>query len=369
MRNGIPHPLRKSRRDLCHTKEKSVKRTWLELSDVHYRNLKGVTVQIPTECLVVVCGVSGSGKSSLIRGILKDGIREATENKTRVVRKQNYKLTNGNHFGKVIEVSQSPIGKTSRSTPATYLGIWDHIRKLMANLPEAKAKGLTASDFSFNVKGGRCEACKGVGKNKVEMNFLPDSYVVCQECKGLRYRREILELRWKGKSVADILDLNFAEAERFFNFDHFLKSTFGIMIETGLDYLKLGQVSPTLSGGEAQRLKLGAELASGIDKGKYRHRAQSRPNLYILEEPTIGLHTKDCQNLILLLHRLIDEGNTIILIEHDVDLIAEADYLIELGPEGGNGGGRLLHQGTVEKILTNKKSKTAPFLRKLGQLG
>ena len=226
MRNGIPHPLRKSRRDLCHTKEKSVKRTWLELSDVHYRNLKGVSVQIPTECLVVVCGVSGSGKSSLIRGVLKDGIREATENKTRVVRKQNYKLTNGNHFGKVIEVSQSPIGKTSRSTPATYLGIWDHIRKLMANLPEAKAKGLTASDFSFNVKGGRCEACKGVGKNKVEMNFLPDSYVVCQECKGLRYRREILELRWKGKSVADILDLNFAEAERFFNFDHFLKSTF-----------------------------------------------------------------------------------------------------------------------------------------------
>ena len=369
MRNGIPHPLRKSRRDLCHSKEKSVKRTWLELSDVHYRNLKGVSVQIPTECLVVVCGVSGSGKSSLIRGVLKDGIRVATENKTRVVRKQNYKLTNGNHFGKVIEVSQSPIGKTSRSTPATYLGIWDHIRKLMANLPEAKAKGLTASDFSFNVKGGRCEACKGVGKNKVEMNFLPDSYVVCQECKGLRYRREILELRWKGKSVADILDLNFAEAERFFNFDHFLKSTFGIMIETGLDYLKLGQVSPTLSGGEAQRLKLGAELASGIDKGKYRHRAQSRPNLYILEEPTIGLHTKDCQNLILLLHRLIDEGNTIILIEHDVDLIAEADYLIELGPVGGNGGGRLLHQGTVEKILTNKKSKTAPFLRKLGQLG
>ena len=200
------------------------------------------------------------------------------------------------------------------------------------------------------------------------MNFLPDSYVVCQECKGLRYRREILELRWKGKSVADILDLNFAEAERFFNFDHFLKSTFGIMIETGLDYLKLGQVSPTLSGGEAQRLKLGAELASGIDKGNIAIEL-NRDQIFIsLRNPPLA-YTKDCQNLILLLHRLIDEGNTIILIEHDVDLIAEADYLIELGPVGGNGGGRLLHQGTVEKILTNKKSKTAPFLHKLGQLG
>ena len=203
----------------------------------------------------------------------------------------------------------------------------------------------------------------------MEMNFLPDSYVVCQECKGLRYRREILELKWNGKSIADILDLNFAEAESFFHFDHFLKSTFGIMIETGLDYLKLGQVSPTLSGGEAQRLKLGAELASGIDKRKYTHRPQAKPNLYILEEPTIGLHTKDCKNLILLLHRLIDEGNAVILIEHDIDLIAEADYLIELGPVGGNEGGRLLHQGTVKQMLTNKKSKTAPFLQKLGQLG
>ena len=369
MREGIPHPLRKSRRILSTGKKKSDIRTWLELSDVHYRNLNGVSVLIPTECLVVVCGVSGSGKSSLIRGILKKGVGEATEKKARVVRQKNYKLTNGNCFNKVIEVTQSPIGKTSRSTPATYLGVWDHIRKLMANLPEAKAKGLTASDFSFNVKGGRCEACKGVGKNKVEMNFLPDSYVVCQECKGLRYRREILELKWNGKSIADILDLNFAEAESFFHFDHFLKSTFGIMIETGLDYLKLGQVSPTLSGGEAQRLKLGAELASGIDKRKYTHRPQAKPNLYILEEPTIGLHTKDCKNLILLLHRLIDEGNTVILIEHDIDLIAEADYLIELGPVGGNEGGRLLHQGTVKQMLTNKKSKTAPFLQKLGQLG
>jgi excinuclease ABC subunit A len=369
MREGIPHPLRKSRRILSTGKKKSDIRTWLELSDVHYRNLNGVSVLIPTECLVVVCGVSGSGKSSLIRGILKKGVGEATEKKAKVVRQKNYKLTNGNCFNKVIEVTQSPIGKTSRSTPATYLGVWDHIRKLMANLPEAKAKGLTASDFSFNVKGGRCEACKGVGKNKVEMNFLPDSYVVCQECKGLRYRHEILELKWNGKSIADILDLNFAEAESFFHFDHFLKSTFGIMIETGLEYLKLGQVSPTLSGGEAQRLKLGAELASGIDKRKYTHRPQAKPNLYILEEPTIGLHTKDCKNLILLLHRLIDEGNTVILIEHDIDLIAEADYLIELGPVGGNEGGRLLHQGTVKQMLTNKKSKTAPFLQKLGQLG
>ncbi|SVC42102.1 uncharacterized protein METZ01_LOCUS294956, partial [marine metagenome] len=283
------------------------------------------------------------------------------------IRESQYSLKNGNSFNRAIEVTQDPIGKTSRSTPATYLGVWDRIRTLIASLPEAKRKGLGASDFSYNVKGGRCEICKGQGKVKIEMNFLPNSYVPCDECGGKRYREQILELTWNGKNVADILAFTFEQATAFFAFDHYLRDTFSLMVETGLGYLKLGQISPTLSGGEAQRLKLASELARGIDKGKHGHRPRIKPNLYVLEEPTIGLHPTDTLKLIQMLHRIVDEGNTVVVIEHDVDVIAEGDYLIELGPKGGEKGGYLLHQGTVRQNLANKKSKTAPFLK--GALG
>jgi excinuclease ABC subunit A len=236
---------------------------------------------------------------------------------------------------------------------------------MISTLPEAKAKGFTPSHFSFNVKGGRCEVCKGAGRIKVEMNFLPNSYITCTECNGHRYREEILGLQWKGKNIAEILDLTFEEASIFFKFDLFLSETFSIMVETGLGYIKLGQISPTLSGGEAQRLKLAAELALGIDKQKYRKLRKVKPNLYILEEPTIGLHTADCKKLILLIQRLVNEGNTVIAIEHDTDIIAEADYLFELGPKGGEEGGEIIFKGTIPQILSSKTSLTGPFIRKV----
>tara|TARA_B100001769_G_C22036675_1_gene557068 strand:+ start:132 stop:1028 length:897 start_codon:yes stop_codon:yes gene_type:complete len=294
--------------------------------------------------------------------MLEEVKRSLAQNKD-LIHEPQYCLKNGSSFTRAIEVTQDPIGKTSRSTPATYLGVWDRIRTLIASLPEAKRKGLGPSDFSYNVKGGRCEVCKGAGKVKVEMNFLPNSYVPCEECGGKRYRDQVLELEWNGKNIADVLDFTFEQASAFFAFDHYLKDTFSLMVETGLGYLRLGQISPTLSGGEAQRLKLASELARGIDKGKHGRNPRTKPNLYVLEEPTIGLHPSDTLKLIKMLHRLVDEGNTVVVIEHDVDVIAEGDYLIELGPEGGEKGGFLLHQGTVRQTLTNKKSKTAPFLK------
>jgi excinuclease ABC subunit A len=359
MRGGFKHPINGNWREV----PGKSKGNWLYLSGVTFRNLKNLTIQIPLKRLTVCCGVSGSGKSSLARGVLLDGVKNSLAANKDCIRESQYSLKNGNAFNRAIEVTQDPIGKTSRSTPATYLGVWDRIRTLIASLPEAKRKGLGASDFSYNVKGGRCEICKGQGKVKIEMNFLPNSYVPCDECGGKRYREQILGLTWNGKNIADILAFTFEQAAAFFAFDHYLRDTFSLMVETGLGYLKLGQISPTLSGGEAQRLKLASELARGIDKGKHGHRPRAKPNLYVLEEPTIGLHPTDTLKLIRMLHRIVDEGNTVVVIEHDVDVIAEGDYLIELGPSGGEKGGYLLHQGTVRQNLANKKSKTAPFLK------
>jgi excinuclease ABC subunit A len=236
---------------------------------------------------------------------------------------------------------------------------------MISSLPESKAKGFPPSHFSFNVKGGRCEVCKGAGRIKVEMSFLPNSYIQCSECNGKRYKEEILGLYWNTKNISEILDFTFEEAADFFKFDHFLFETFSLMIETGLGYIKLGQISPTLSGGEAQRLKLAAELALGLDKQKHRKLSKIKPTLYILEEPTIGLHTLDCKKLILLLHRLVEEGNTVIVIEHDTDVIAEADFIFELGPTGGKNGGELLYKGITSGILNSPKSLTSPFLKKV----
>jgi excinuclease ABC subunit A len=359
LKKGFDHPIRGKWRKVPPKADPA----WLRLRGVNFRNLSNLSVEFPMNGITVCCGVSGSGKSSLVRGVLLRGVKESIAANKRIIRNKTCRITNGNFFHRAIEVTQKPIGKTPRSTPATYLGVWDRIRTMIASLPEAKAKGLLPSDFSFNLKGGRCEVCKGAGTIKMEMNFLPNSYVPCDECGGKRYREEMLKLGWKGKNIAEILAFTFEEASSFFKFDHFLESTFSLMVETGLGYLKLGQPSPTLSGGEAQRLKLAAELATGIDKGKHGYRAVKKPNLYVLEEPTIGLHPSDTQRLIQLLHRLVEEKNTVIVIEHDVEVIAEADYLIELGPEGGKGGGKILHRGTVLQALSNKRCRTAPFLK------
>jgi excinuclease ABC subunit A len=366
MRNGIKHPLLGQwRKPPVKSKKTTTESNWMEIRNVTFRNLKNFSVEIPLKRLSVCCGVSGSGKSSLVRGFLYQAVKEAIAQKSSALKLANGTLINGNSFLKVIEVTQNPIGKTPRSTPATYLGIWDRIRSMISTLPESKAKGFSPSNFSFNVKGGRCEVCKGAGRIKIEMSFLPNSYIRCEECDGRRYKDEILSLYWHGKNISEILDFTFEEAAEFFKFDHFLLETFSIMVETGLGYIKLGQISPTLSGGEAQRLKLASELSNGIDKLKHRKLHRHKPNLYILEEPTIGLHTLDCKKLILLLHRLVNEGNTVIVIEHDTDVIAEADYLFELGPTGGNSGGKLIYKGTAEKLTCSATSNTAPFIKKV----
>ena len=359
----LSHPLRGKWRNLPPYKINSAN-AFLELNKVNFRNLRNLNVRLPIGRLIVCCGVSGAGKSSLVRGPLYEGVKKSIQLKTNKIKSANYELKNGNQFSKAIEVSQSPIGKTSRSTPVTYLGVWTRIRELISALPEAKTRGLKPSDFSFNVKGGRCEVCKGAGKIKLEMNFLPDSYTECEECRGMRYQNHVLDIKWRGKNIAEILDLSFEEACTFFSFDEILKETFLLMNETGLGYIRLGQTSPTLSGGEAQRLKLASELASGIEL-KTKSAGKRKNNFYVLEEPTIGLHQKDCERLIHMLHRLVDEGHTVVVIEHDVDLIAEADYLIELGPKGGIDGGKLIHQGKVPSILKKRTSPTAKFLNKV----
>ena len=337
---------------------------WIHLEKARFRNIRSTSFAIPKARLTVCCGVSGAGKSTFVRGILFPSVKEAiAANESSVVTEKG-QIKNGHTLSKAIEVDQKPIGKTSRSTPATYLGVWDKIRSLFAQTQESKALGFSSSTFSFNVKGGRCESCKGNGKVKLEMNFLPDSYVTCSSCNGKRFKDEILSLTWNEKNIAEILNLTFEEARDFFDFDHSLKETFSLMVETGLGYLKLGQASPTLSGGEAQRLKLASELSKGIDAFKYSNRPKVKPTFYVLEEPTIGLHQKDRMKLLHLLRRLVKEGNTVVVVEHDVEIIAAADYIIEMGPEGGELGGQKLFQGSVNKLLTSKRSRTSAFVKK-----
>jgi excinuclease ABC subunit A len=271
-------------------------------------------------------------------------------------------------FRSVIEVDQSPIGKTPRSTPATYLGIFDLIRQFFATLPEAKMRGYTASRFSFNTAGGRCAACEGAGRIRLEMAFMPDTYLPCDDCRGSRYGAELRDVTWKGKSIGEVLQLTFEEAAGFFDFHAQLGAVCRLMVDCGLGYLTLGQSSPTLSGGEAQRLKLVTELSTGLASFRERSRGEAPCNLYLLEEPTIGLHLSDVEKLIRVLHSLVDQGHTVIVIEHHLDLLAEADYLIELGPVGGPDGGELLYQGEPQGLLRNRRSPTAPYLRaKLGR--
>jgi excinuclease ABC subunit A len=359
--------------------------SWLTLTDARLRNLKGFDVSIPLARLTMVCGPSGAGKSTLFRDLLFPAVTHAIQTKSAKLTGKAYAkatghpsdllapsssllapfsaLTGAQVFKQVIEVDQSPIGKTPRSTPATYLGIFDLIRTFFAGIPEAKIRGYSAGRFSFNTAGGRCETCAGAGRVKLEMAFMPDTYLPCDDCRGTRYAPELADLRWKGKNIADVLALTFEEAVAYFDFHSQLSQVCQLMCDCGLGYLTLGQSSPTLSGGEAQRLKLVTELTRGLASYRERSRNLGFQNLYILEEPTIGLHLSDCEKLIGVLHALVDQGHTVVVIEHHLDLLAEADWILELGPVGGPDGGELLYQGPLAGLLKQKQSPTAPFLR------
>ncbi|MCI9640181.1 MAG: excinuclease ABC subunit UvrA [Emergencia sp.] len=317
-------------------------------------NLKKVNVDIPLGKFVCVTGVSGSGKSSLVNQILYKGAAKLI-NRTKDEAGKFKTMTGLEHIDKVINIDQSPIGRTPRSNPATYTGMFTHIRDLFASLPESKIRGFEKGRFSFNVKGGRCEACSGDGIIKIEMHFLPDVYVPCEVCKGKRYNRETLEVKYKGKSIFDVLDMSVSEALDFFKNLPTIKRQLDTLNEVGLDYVKLGQPSTQLSGGEAQRIKLASEL-SKRSTGK---------TLYILDEPTTGLHFADVDKLIAVLDKLVDAGNTVVVIEHNLDVIKRADHVIDLGPDGGNRGGTIVATGTPEEIAACKKSYTGEFLKKI----
>lgn len=375
LRRGIAHPSRGSHRPLpepWNPRKKKGRENWICLQGANLRNLKGFDITIPRQRLTAVCGVSGAGKSTLIRDLLRPLVEEVVKTKsakltgrelqTSNVASSTFKaLLGADSVRKVIEVDQSPIGKTHRSTPATYIGAFDIIRDIYANLSEARYRGYTPGTFSFNTRGGRCETCQGAGRVKLEMNFMPDTYVRCEDCNGRRYGAELDELRWNGKSIADALEMSFEEAAKFFDFHTGLSSLLNAMVEAGLGYIALGQYSPTLSGGEAQRLKLVSELAKGMPTFKERQHDQGSGNLYILEEPTIGLHLSDVERLIELLHQLVDKGHTVVVIEHHLDVIADADYVIEIGPAGGEAGGQLLYQGNVAGLKQAEQSVTASF--------
>ena len=317
-------------------------------------NLKNINVDIPLGKFVCVTGVSGSGKSSLINEVLNKGVARILHNSGAEPGKCGEIKGTGN-VDKIIDIDQSPIGRTPRSNPATYTGMFTHIRDLFASVPEAKMRGFQKGRFSFNVKGGRCEACKGDGILKIEMHFLPDVYVPCEVCKGKRYNRETLEVKYRDKSIFDVLDMSVAEALDFFKNIPSIRRHLETLNEVGLDYIKLGQPSTQLSGGEAQRVKLASEL-SKRSTGK---------TLYILDEPTTGLHFADVDKLISVLDKLVDAGNTVVVIEHNLDVIKRADHIIDLGPDGGIRGGEIVTEGTPEQVAEHKSSYTGQFLKKM----
>ncbi|MCL1846786.1 MAG: excinuclease ABC subunit UvrA [Coriobacteriia bacterium] len=323
----------------------------IQITGARENNLKDLDVEIELGALTVVTGVSGSGKSSLITDTLAPALTNRIHRSHKRVGPYE-KLTGVNLLDKVIDIDQSPIGRTPRSNPATYVGLWDDVRALFSLLPESKARGYSPGRFSFNVAGGRCEACKGDGQIKIEMHFLPDIYVPCEVCKGDRYNRETLQITYKGKNVADVLDMSVEEALHFFENLPKLKRKLQTLYDVGLGYIKLGQPATTLSGGEAQRVKLSSEL----------QRVQTGNTFYILDEPTTGLHFDDVRQLLDVLQRLVEKGNTVLVIEHNLDVIKCADRIIDLGPEGGDRGGELLACGTPEDVARNPKSYTGHFL-------
>ena len=315
-------------------------------------------MRFPLGLFTCVTGVSGSGKSSLVAQTLYPALANALHNASREPG-LHQRIEGLEHVNKVIDITQDPIGRTPRSNPATYTDLLTHIRALFAQTPEAKARGYGAGRFSFNVKGGRCEACKGHGKKRVEMHFLPDVWVTCSVCRGTRFNRETLQIRYKGKSIADVLDMDVDQALAFFENVPKIKHILQTLADVGMGYIKLGQSATTLSGGEAQRVKLAKELA----------RLSTGDTAYILDEPTTGLHFADIQKLLDVLHRLTDAGNTVIVIEHNLDVIKTADWIIDLGPEGGDGGGRVIAQGPPERVAARPRSLTGRYLGPLLGLG
>jgi excinuclease ABC subunit A len=324
----------------------------LSLTGATGNNLKNVDLEIPLATFTVITGVSGSGKSTLIHETLFPILNQHFFN-SRTEPLPYKKIEGLKLIDKVIEVDQSPIGRTPRSNPATYTGVFTDIRDLFSQMPEAKIRGYKTGRFSFNVKGGRCETCEGAGLRLIEMEFLPDVYVPCETCKGKRYNRETLEVRFKGKSISDVLDMTVEEAVNFFENQPRILRKIQTLSEVGLGYISLGQHATTLSGGEAQRVKLATEL-SKRDTGK---------TLYILDEPTTGLHFQDISHLLDVLQKLVDKGNTVLVIEHNMDVIKSADYIVDLGPEGGAGGGRIIAKGKPEEVSMNPASFTGKFLK------
>ncbi|NMA83609.1 MAG: excinuclease ABC subunit UvrA, partial [Epulopiscium sp.] len=327
---------------------------WLQIKGAEENNLKNIDVDIPLGIFTCVTGVSGSGKSSFVNEILYKRLARDL-NRAKIKPGQHKDIKGVEHLDKVIDIDQSPIGRTPRSNPATYTGVFDHIRDVFAATAEAKIRGYQKGRFSFNVKGGRCEACRGDGIIKIEMHFLPDVYVPCEVCHGKRYNRETLEVKYKGKSISDVLDMTVEEALTFFEPIPRIHKRLETLNDVGLSYIRLGQPSTTLSGGEAQRVKLATEL-SKRSTGK---------TIYILDEPTTGLHFADVHKLIDILQRLVEGGNSIVVIEHNLDVIKTADYIIDLGPEGGHRGGEVIAKGTPEEVAQVPNSYTGIFLKKV----
>ena len=331
----------------------------LTITGASGNNLKNVTLNLPVGLFTCITGVSGSGKSTLINDTLFP-IAQTQLNGATTITPAPYKSVEGlEHFDKVIDIDQSPIGRTPRSNPATYTGVFTPVRELFAGVPESRSRGYTPGRFSFNVKGGRCEACQGDGVLKVEMHFLPDVYVPCDQCKGKRYNRETLEVKYKGKNIHEVLDMTIEEAREFFDAVPALARKLQTLMDVGLSYIRLGQSATTLSGGEAQRVKLAKELSK-------RGTGQT---LYILDEPTTGLHFADIEQLLAVLHQLRDQGNSIVVIEHNLDVIKTADWIVDLGPEGGSGGGEILIAGTPEEVAACERSHTARFLKPILKRG
>src|SRR6516165_4686421 len=363
LKSPLCHPIRGSRRSLRDVEP------WIEIHGARANNLKNIDVRFPVGRLSVITGISGSGKSTLMDDVIWPAVRDQLNARKRAGDGDLFKLVSGaQEIEAVYEVDQSPIGKTSRSTPGTYVKVFDEIRNLYAQLPVSRMRGYSASRFSFNAEGGRCETCKGQGVIKLEMNFLPSSYVSCEDCHGRRYNPQTLEVLYNEKSIGDVMEMTTEEAAEFFSAHPKIARPLSLLVDTGLGYLKLGQPSPTLSGGEAQRLKLVTQLKRGVSRAAdQRIRKMRKPGstLYLLEEPTIGLHMADIELLLNVLHRLVDEGNTVIVIEHNLSVIAEADYIVDLGPEAGDSGGEVVATGTPEQVAKNRVSHTAPFLRKI----
>ncbi|MDR2079612.1 MAG: excinuclease ABC subunit UvrA, partial [Treponema sp.] len=326
----------------------------IRMNGVQEHNLKNIDVEIPLGVFTCITGVSGSGKSTLLSDVLYPALANRVYGSAHA--EGAYKSLEGAEFiDKVIDIDQSPIGRTPRSNPATYVGVFSGIRDLFASLPEAKMRGYKPGRFSFNVRGGRCENCSGDGTIRIEMNFLPDVYITCDVCHGRRFNKETLEIRYKGKSIADVLDMTIEEAAEFFSYIPHIARKMDTLLSVGLGYVKLGQSALTLSGGEAQRVKLALELSK---------RSTGR-TLYILDEPTTGLHFADVKQLIGVIQRLVDQGNTVVMIEHNLDVLLQADHLIDLGPEGGDRGGELVITGTPEELAAYPRSYTGMYIKEL----